>query len=43
MIYTTHLIHGALVLLVIYSKSAIENIPVQVLRQIAKELGYATS
>lgn len=42
-IYTTHLIVGVLVLLVIYSKSARENIPAHVLRQIAEEMGHAPS
>lgn len=41
-IYTTRLANGAIVLLVIYSKSAVENIPAHVLRKIAEELGHAT-
>ena len=43
MIYTARLSSGALVLLVIYAKSVRENIPADVLRQIAKEMGHATS
>lgn len=42
-IYTARLASGALVLLVIYAKSVRENIPADVLRQIAKEMGHATS
>lgn len=42
-IYTTRLASGALVLLVIYAKSARENLPAHVLRQIAEEMGHATS
>jgi hypothetical protein len=42
-IYTTRLKNGALVLLVIYAKSARDNIPAHVLRQIAEEMGHATS
>jgi hypothetical protein len=42
-IYTTHLIVGILVLLVIYSKSARDNIPAHVLKQVAEEMGHATS
>lgn len=41
-IYTTHLREGSIVLLVIYSKSARDNIPAHLLRQIAEELGHAT-
>jgi mRNA-degrading endonuclease RelE of RelBE toxin-antitoxin system len=41
-IYTVRLTRGALVLLVIYSKSARENIPAHVLRKIAEEMGHAT-
>jgi len=41
-IYTTRLANGSLVLLVIYAKSAVENIPAHVLRKIAEELGHAT-
>ncbi len=42
-IYTARLARGALVLLVIYAKSARENIPAHVLRKIAEEMGYGTS
>jgi hypothetical protein len=42
-IYTTRLAHGAVVLLVIYAKSARENIPAHVLRRIAEEMGDAPS
>jgi hypothetical protein len=42
-IYTTQLIAGAVVLLVIYSKSARENIPAHILKQIVEEMGHATS
>jgi hypothetical protein len=42
-VYTTLLIAGAVVLLVIYSKSARDNIHSHVLRQIAEEMGHATS
>jgi hypothetical protein len=42
-IYTVRLAHGAVVLLVIYAKSARENIPSNVLRKIAEEMGHATS
>ena len=42
-IYTARLAHGVLVLLVIYAKSARENIPAHVLRKIAEEMGHATS
>ncbi len=42
-IYAARLAHGALVLLVIYAKSARENIPAHVLRKIAEEMGHATS
>ncbi len=41
-IYTTRLASGAVVLLIMYAKSAQDNIPSQVLRQIAEEFGYAT-
>jgi mRNA-degrading endonuclease RelE of RelBE toxin-antitoxin system len=37
-IYTVRLKHGVIVLLTIYSKSAQENIPAHILRQIAEEL-----
>ena len=37
------LARGAVVLLVIYAKSARENIPAHVLRKIAEEMGHATS
>jgi len=40
-IYTAHLANGALVVLLIYCKSATENIPAHVLRKIAKELNHA--
>lgn len=42
-IYTARLARGALVLLVIYAKSARENIPAHILRKIAEEMGHATS
>jgi len=42
-IYTARLAHGALVLLVIYSKSVRDNIPAHMLRKIAEEMGHATS
>lgn len=42
-IYTTRLARGAVVLLVIYAKSARENIPAHVLRKIAEEMGHGTS
>lgn len=42
-IYTARLARGAVVLLVIYAKSARENIPAHVLRKIAEEMGDATS
>lgn len=41
-IYTVRLVSGALVLLVIYSKSATDNISATVLKKIAEEMGYAT-
>jgi hypothetical protein len=41
-IYTTRLTSGAVVLLIMYAKSAQETIPSHVLRQIAEEFGYAT-
>jgi hypothetical protein len=41
-IYTTRLASGAVVLLIMYAKSAEGNIPAHILRQIAQELGYAT-
>jgi len=41
-IYTTRLSSGAVVLLIMYAKSAEDNIPSHVLRQIAEEFGYAT-
>ena len=41
-IYTAQLKSGAIVLLTIYSKSATENIPAHLLKQIAEELGYDT-
>jgi hypothetical protein len=42
-IYTTHVVVGVVILLVIYSKSARDNIPAHVLKQIVEEMGYATS
>ncbi len=39
-IYTVRLKRGAIVLLTIYSKSAQENIPAHILRQIAEELDH---
>jgi len=42
-IYTARLAKGAVVLLVIYAKSARDNIPAHVLRKIAEEMGHATS
>ena len=42
-IYTALLVRGAVVLLVIYAKSARESIPAQVLQKIAEEMGHATS
>lgn len=41
-IYTARLANGALVLLVMYAKSARDNIPANVLRKIAQEMGHAT-
>jgi len=41
-IYTTRLKSGALVLLVIYAKSAQENIPAHILKHIAEEMGHAS-
>lgn len=41
-IYTAHLAAGELVLLVIYAKSARENIPTHVLKRIAEEMSDAT-
>lgn len=41
-IYTTQLIAGAVVLLVIYAKSARENISAHLLRRLAEEMGHAT-
>jgi hypothetical protein len=40
-IYTAQLTNGTLVALLIYCKSATENIPAHVLRKIAKELTHA--
>lgn len=40
-IYTAQLANGALVALLIYCKSANENIPAPILRKIVKELGHA--
>jgi hypothetical protein len=42
-IYTTRLAAGELVLLVMYAKSARENIPAHVLKRIAEELSDAPS
>jgi hypothetical protein len=42
-IYTSKLTQSAVVLLVIYSKGARENIPANILRKIAEEMGHATS
>jgi hypothetical protein len=42
-IYTARLARGAIVLLVIYSKSARDSIAPEVLRKIAEEMGHATS
>ena len=42
-IYTARLARGTVVLLVIYAKSARDNIPAHVLRKIAEEMGHATS
>ena len=39
-IYTVRLKRGAIVLLTIYSKSAQENIPSHILKQIAEELDH---
>ncbi|HTQ99963.1 MAG TPA: hypothetical protein VMH83_08230 [Candidatus Acidoferrum sp.] len=41
-VYTTHLAQGVLVLLVIYAKSAQDNIPASILKKIAEEMGHAT-
>lgn len=41
-IYVNHLVNGAVVALLIYSKAANDNIPGHVLKQIAEELGHAT-
>lgn len=41
-IYTTRLANGAVVLLVIYAKSAQENISAHILKKIAEEFGHAT-
>ncbi len=41
-IYTARLKSGALVLLVIYAKSAQDNIPAHILKQIAEEMGHAS-
>lgn len=40
-IYTVQLANGILITLLIYGKSATENIPVHMLRKIAKELNHA--
>jgi len=42
-IYTTHLLVGVVVLLVIYAKSARDNIPAHVLKQIVEEMRHASS
>ncbi|MEN6586604.1 MAG: transcriptional regulator [Sulfuricella sp.] len=42
-IYTAQLASGAVVLLVIYAKSTVENIPSHILREIAEEMGHASS
>ena len=42
-IYTTQLLAGAVILLVMYAKSARDNISVHVLKQIVEEMGHATS
>ena len=41
-VYTTQIASGVVVLVTIYAKSAEENIPSHILRQITEELGYAT-
>ena len=41
-IYTARLKSEALVLLLIYAKSAKDNIPAHILKQIAEEMGHAT-
>ena len=41
-IYTARLKSGALVLLVIFAKSAQKNIPAHILKQIVGEMGHAT-
>jgi hypothetical protein len=41
-IYTARIKSGALILLVIYAKSAQENIPAHILKQIAEEMGHAS-
>jgi len=40
-IYVTQLLGGSLALLVIYGKSAVDNIPTKILRDIAKEFEHA--
>lgn len=40
-VYTAQLANGALVVLLIYCKSATENIPAHLLRKIVKELNHA--
>jgi len=42
-IYTVRLASGALVLLIIYAKSARENISAHLLRRITEEMGHAPS
>lgn len=41
-VYTLRLDKGAIVLLLLYSKSANDSIPAHVLKQIAEEMGHAT-
>jgi len=41
-IFTSQLKSGAIVLLVIYSKSAKDNIPAHIIKQIAEEMGHAS-
>jgi hypothetical protein len=40
-IYTARLANGVVVALTIYGKSAVDNIPAHILRQLAEELGHA--
>lgn len=39
-VYTTRLANGTIVALTIYGKSALDNIPAHILRQLAEEIGY---